>query len=93
MKQNKKYSPSDIVAYNMSIGRQMESYTNKNIIRSILGITLVAYGISTILLPTGSIIALIVGCSILGYDFGKIIQRAKYEMNLKKLGLIAKWKG
>ena len=58
--------------------KHLESYKPIRLIAKIVGYTFLTYGILTSLLPSGSQIAIIAGCFLLGIDFKTVFKTIKH---------------
>lgn len=79
-------SHEDIVCYNHTMSKLgIVKYNKRSVVRAVLGGVMVTIGISTLMLPTGSIPLIIVGSGLLGYDVKAFISKARYEIHVLKL--------
>lgn len=79
------YTPENIITWRHGAGRQIDTYTKKSAVRSLLGCVMIGCGVVTLPLPTGSIFLIMFGAGLLGYDAKVLFSRMKYELNLLKL--------
>jgi hypothetical protein len=84
-KQPKTYSPEDIIVWRYRTHSNISTYDKNSAVRSFLGAVCVIVGVSTLWLPSGSMLLIGLGCGLLGYDVKGLISRVKYEINLFKL--------
>ena len=56
----------------------VEVYKPITLFNKVIGITLVVYGAGTILLPTGSVVAIAIGCAFLGIDPKKLMESIRF---------------
>lgn len=61
------------------------TYDKKSIIRTICGGVLLGVGVVTLPLPTGSIVLIMVGAGMIGYDIRALWRRVRYEAHLIKV--------
>lgn len=76
------YKPVDIVVWQHNTGRYMEPYTEVGLIRSLCGISCIAAGIATWLIPFTTVPLIGLGCWLLGYDSRIIIKKTVYKAKL-----------
>ena len=81
MKTNNKFITINQARYNscqVTKLQHLEAYKPIRLIAKIVGYTFLTYGILTSLLPSGSQIAIIIGCLCLGIDFKKVLKMMKH---------------
>ena len=56
----------------------VEIYRPITLTKKVIGYGLIGYGVATILMPTGSIWAIMVGCTLVGIDYKKLLNTMKF---------------
>jgi len=56
----------------------VEVYKPITLTKKVIGYGLIGYGIVTILMPTGSIWAIMAGCALVGIDYKKLLNTIKF---------------
>ena len=57
---------------------EVEAYKPITLIKKIVGFSLIGYGTVTIIMPTGSVWAIMGGCALLGIDYKKLLKTLKF---------------
>lgn len=57
---------------------QAEAYKPITLIKKVVGYGLIGYGVITIILPTGSIWAIAIGCGLVGIDYKRLVVTIKF---------------
>ena len=84
----KEYDCVEIIRYRQYMNKNnIDSYTKRSLIRSILGIGCIVVGLVTTFIPCTTIPLLLLGGSLMGYDMKALIKKLKYESHLIKLRL------
>lgn len=84
-KHPKRYSSEDIITWRHRADRQILTYTNKSAVRTVLGAVSIVIGVSTLWLPSGSVLLIMLGAGLLGYDTKALSKKIKYELNWLKV--------
>ncbi len=82
-------TPTQILIARRGISKDITTYTPTSLIRSVVGGMCVGVGIITLPLPTGSILLIMCGAGLIGYDVRALIKRIVYEMKLVKIKVYA----
>ena len=91
----KEYSCNDKFIYRLNMEKKgIVAYSHISILRRVVGYLLVGYGITTFILPSGSQLALLCGCSLLGIPFKLVWSRLKHygKKILFVLCVLSSWK-
>ena len=76
------YSLEDEVVYKVRLAELgISKYKPLTLIKKVCGYTLIGYGLVTFILPSGSQVALLVGCGMLGIPFSKVWGKIKHYAN------------
>jgi len=66
----------------------IEPYTKKSLIRTITGVSLIALGVGTFIIPFTTLPLCVGGGVLLGCDVQALTKKYKYELNLLKMRLL-----
>ena len=84
------YSPEDIIEYRHNMSSLIDTYDKRCVVRAVCGAVCIGIGVSTIWFPSGSIVLIVAGSGLLGYDVKALYNRIKYEIHLFKLRILQK---
>lgn len=78
-RKKKRVSPQEIISCRVAMRKNgIESYKVITKLAKITGYGLIAYGVLTIYAPTGSQLAILGGCALLGIPYKVVIREAKH---------------
>jgi hypothetical protein len=60
------------------LGKDVEVYNPVTVMRRIVGYTLIGWGVLTLILPTGSIFAIAIGCGLISIDSKNVFDWSKF---------------
>ena len=78
----RKYTPEDIVEYNMCMGNYIGTYDKISMLRSVGGVVCIAVGIGTWVVPFTTAPLIMFGSWLLGYDSKIWLPKAIYKAKL-----------
>lgn len=86
------YSYEDMITWRHRTHRHIDTYTTKSAVRGVCGAVCVVVGVGTLWIPSGSVLLIMFGAGLMGYDVKGLFSRVKYEINLLKMRGWNLWK-